>query len=227
MKSYCLVLLFTGICYSLIGQVTNDPELLVRNKGSMFGYIQTFQPDPQLEGDYLYFKELRPVTLYLKDGNGTYRIEKANIDLYTQSFLVDIKDNLYSINYARIDSATFDGVSVTDYQYQTPNLSESVMAIILSRRGGNTLYKTIDIQVIKPNYNEALDTGNRNFVLRQKVKYYIDFGDAGILDLSKKLKAFKGQQNYEAIKKFVRQSGTDFESDKDMRRLNEYIATLN
>ena len=227
MTKYCLLIVCLGWFGVSQAQVSNDPELLVRNRGSMFGYIKTYQPDPELEGDYLYFKELQPVTLHLKDGNGTFQIEKANLDLYNKALLVDIKDNMYAVSYTKIDSAVFEGVNVTDYQSLSSNVSESVLAIVLSKGKGTTLYKTIDIQVIKPTYNEALDTGNRNYVLRKKIKYFIDFGELGILDASKKTKAFKGMPMYDNVRKFTKQNAINFESDQDMIRLHRYIETLN
>ena len=226
MKKTLTIIAFTLVVQFTYAQISNDPALLVRNRGGINGYIQTYQPDPEIEGDYLYFDQTVPVVLYLKDGTGTYKIENANIDLINQSVLVDIKDNMYSINYTKIDSALFEGVRIMDYQIKSDAINTSMMALILSSSDKSTLYKTIDIQVIKPTYNEALDTGNRNYTLKQKVKYFIDVKGKGVLDLSKKLKSFKGTEYYNEVKKFVKQYGTDFTSDKDVQKLNEFVSTL-
>ena len=226
MKNILTIVAFTLILGSASAQVTNDPNLLVKNRGSMFGYIDTFAPDPEIEGDYLYFKETVPVTLYLKDGKGTYNIENANIDLINKAVLVDIKDNMYSINYSKIDSALFQGLRVMDYQTKSDAINTSMMALIMDSNSKSTLYKTVDVQVIKPTYNEALDTGNRNYTLQHKVKYFIDVKGKGVIDLSKKLKSFKGTDYFNEVKQFVKQYGTDFTSDKDVRKLNEFITTI-
>ncbi len=226
MKNILTIIAFTLVLGTSFAQVSNDPNLLIKNRGSLFGYISTFAPDPEIEGDYLYFEKTVPVTLYLKDGKGTYKIENANIDLINQAVLVDIQDNMYSINYTKIDSAIFLGLRVMDYQHKSATINASTMAMVISQKGNSALYKTIDIQVIKPTYNEALDAGNRNYTLQHKVKYYIDIEGRGILDLSKKLKSFKGTDYYDQVKKFVKQNATDFSSDKDMIRLNEFITTI-
>lgn len=226
MKNTLTIIVFTLILGTSYAQVSNDPNLLVKNRGSLFGYIDTFAPDPEIEGDYLYFKKGVPVTLYLKDGKGTYKIENANIDLINKAILVDIQNNMYSINYTKVDSAIFLGLRVMDYQYKSEAINASTMAMVLSRNSTSALYKTVDIQIIKPTYNEALDTGNRNYTLQQKVKYFIDIENKGILDLSKKLKSFKGTEYYTEVKKFVRQYGIDFSADKDVVKLSEFLATL-
>lgn len=226
MKNILTIIVFTLVLGTSFAQVSNDPNLLVKNRGSMFGYIDTFAPDPEIEGDYLYFKKGVPVTLYLKDGKGTYKIENANIDLINKAVLVDIQNNMYSINYTKVDSAIFLGLRVMDYQYKSEAINASTMAMVLSQNSNSALYKTIDVQVIKPTYNEALDTGNRNYTLQQKVKYYIDIENKGILDLSKKLKSFKGTEYYNEVKKFVRQYGIDFSVDRDVVKLSEFLATL-
>ena len=226
MKKILTIIALSMVCECVYSQVSNDPNLLIKNRGSMFGYIDTFAPDPKIEGDYLYFKELVPVTLYLKDGKGTYKIQKSNIDLINKSILVDIRDNMYAINYTKIDSALFHGLKVMDYQYKSDAINDSMMALILSSSGKSTLYKTVEIQVINPTYNEALDTGNRNYTLKQKVRYFIDIEGEGILDLSKKLRSFKGTKYYNEMKKFIKQYGTDFSSDQDVMKLGEFLDTL-
>lgn len=226
MKKIITVVAFTILFGAASAQVSNDPDLLVKNRGSMFGYIDTFAPDPEIEGDYLYFEEAVPVMLYLKDGKGTYKIEKANIDLINKAVLVDIKDNMYSINYSKIDSALFQGLRVMDYQNKSDAVNSSMMALILDSNDKSTLYKTVDVQVIKPTYNEALDTGNRNYTLQHKIKYFIDIKGKGVLDLSKKLRSFKGTEYYNEVKKFVKQYGTDFTSDKDILKLNKFVTTI-
>lgn len=226
MKKILTIIAFTLVVQYTYAQISNDPALLVRNRGGVTGYIQTYEPDPEIEGDYLYFKETIPVLLYLKDGTGTYKIENANIDLINKSVLVDIRDNMYAINYTKIDSAIFDGLKVMDYQFNSKAINTSTMALVLARYGQSTLYKTVDIQLIKPTYNEALDTGSRNYTLKQKIKYYIDLEDKGILDLSKKVKSFKGTEYYNEVKSFVKKYPTDFTSDKDVKKLSEFLATL-
>lgn len=226
MKRILTIIGFSFAVQFVYAQISNDPALLVRNRGGVSGYIQTYQPDPEIEGDYLYFAQSVPVTLYLKDGKGTYKIDNANIDLINQSVLVDIKDNMYAINYTKIDSALFNDVRIMDYQLKSPAVNNSTMALIMSSSVKSTLYKTVDIQLIKPNYNEALDTGSRNYTLKQKVKHFLDIEDKGLLDLSKKLKTFKGTEYYDEVKKFVKQYNTDFTSDKDLMKLHEFINTL-
>lgn len=222
-----LTIILLGLLFQTsYAQVTNDPALLVRNRGGLSGYIQTFQPDPEIDGNYLYFKEPMSVTLYLKDGKGTYKIDKANVDLINKSILVDIKNNMYSINYSKIDSALFQDLRVVDYRLRSTQVNESTMALILDSNNKSTLYKTVDIQLIKPTYNEAMDTGNRNYTLKQKVKYFIEIKDQGILDLSKKLKSFKGTEYFDQVKKFTRKNAIDFTADRDVMQLNDFILTL-
>lgn len=227
MKKILTIIACSFIVQYTYAQISNDPALLVRNRGGMSGYIKTYQPDPEIEGDFLYFKETVPVMLYLKDGKGTYKIENANIDLIDQSVLVDIRNNMYAINYAKIDSAIFDNVKVMDYQFNSEAFNTSTMALVLARYERATLLKTIDITLIKPTYNEALDTGSRNYTLKHKIKYFIDLQEKGVLDLTKKLKSFKGTAYYNEVKAFVKQYGTDFTSDKDVLKLSEYVASLN
>lgn len=225
MKKILTIIAFTLVVQYTYAQISNDPGLLVR-KGGLTPYIRTFQPGPEIEGEYLYFKEQKTVTLYLKDGKGKYKVQEANIDLINRSVLVDIKNNMYSINYQQIDSAVFEDLRMMDYQIKSSSVNNSVMALVIANNVKNSLYKTVNVKVTKPNYNEILDTGSRNYILNQKVNYFIDLKEEGILDLGKKLKAFKGTRFYDDVKKYVKTNYTDFTSDRDVIRLTEFVATL-
>ncbi len=226
MKSLRSYLAMAAMVVSAVafGQISNDASLKIKNSGTL-AYLDTYAPNPEIEGDYLYFGESKSAVIYLREGTGTYKIENANIDLINQAVVVDIKDNLYSINYSKIDSAVFEDIRVMDYKLKSSATPESAMAIVL-KEDKTILYKTVTIQLIKPNYNEALDTGSRNYTLRQKVKYFLDLKEKGVLDLSKKLKSFKGTSYYDQVKKFVKNSGTDFTADQDMMKLADFINSI-
>ncbi|MEM9324227.1 MAG: hypothetical protein AAGA85_01165 [Bacteroidota bacterium] len=207
-------------------QVTDDPSMMIMNQG-YYGYMRTFAPEPNIEGEYFYQKEDFPLMLHLTNAKAAYPAKTANINLLDQSVVLDLGKGKYAILPENIDSASVEGDLMLLNSRWVQNFEErNVLLFVLHESDNLKLVKSIDAFLMDPTYNEATNTGNRNFTIQQKTRYYFLVGEDAVLPLSKGGKQLKTLDQYADIKQYMKQEKLSLREEADLISLSGYLESL-
>jgi hypothetical protein len=92
--------------------------------------------------------------------------------------------------------------------------------------GDQQLIKRIELQVLKPNYNEAMSTGSKNSkITKKELFYYSDNGELFEIKSRKSLAPLFGEQS-EQMSSFIKEEKLKTGRESDLVRIFEHLATL-
>jgi len=214
------------LAYSIASaQVTNDPSMLIKNRGA-FGYITTFEPDAEIEGDYFFSEESIPMTLHLTPTKDPYKVEKGNINLLDFSILIDFEGSTYAVQPLFVDSLFMDGSWLLNTRHIAGSSEPNQLFFLLHRGKSMTLHKEQKMELLQPTYVEALQVGNRNYTLQPRLKYYCVTSEGLRYDVTKNISDFKKEPFYAQLKKFYKGQNLDPKKEEDLIRLAKYLDSL-
>ncbi len=204
-----LILLFillspvSGICQ----QVNRDPSLMVTGSG----FLNTRSVTPELEGKTVLFDEFKNGTVYIfSNGKINHVNTLLNYDIYLNRMVVKYSGQLFEIDAIKVDSVKFEikkdsFLTATNVKYLA-GLDKKGFGYHLFKGKNIELIKEVDIEVIKPTYNELMNVGSRNYLIKMSDKYYIrNSGENSFKRFNPKKSSFlaldASKQNTELIKK--------------------------
>jgi len=174
MRYLCfLIFLFfsmTGICQ----QVNRDPSLLVTGSG----FLNTRTIAPELEGKTVLFDEFKNSTVYItSNGKRTSANVLLNYDIYLNRMVVNYSGQLFEMDAINVDSVKFelkkDSILTAINVKYLEGLDKKGFGYNLFKGKNIELIKQIGIEVIKPTYNELMNVGSRNYIVKMSDKYYL------------------------------------------------------
>ncbi len=202
---------------------SSDPQSLIRGRGEGgLGYVRTFKPTTEVEGSSLVYDDPIPGHLYLANGMST-RLEIMNVDLSTQSPLMGVNDRLYEVPTVKLDSVILENEMGKIFNSRFFFKSDDQLVFEVMKGRDYSIYKVMTVQLLKPDYNAALNIGSRNYRYDQNTDYYLRDETSGKMDQLKRLKHLKMLENYDKIKDYVREEDINFKSDEDLSKLGRFL----
>ncbi len=206
-------------------QSTNDPALLLKNRGA-FGYINTFSLDPEIDGYYLLDEKSFPMTLHLAPTRDPFRVEGGNINLLDYSVLLDFEGSVYTVQPIFVDSVFLKGRWLVNSRYLPGDLEPNQLLYVLNRGPKLTLLKEQRMDLLPPTWNKALQVGNKKKTVQMKVKYYCIDEEGNRYDVTKNIGDFKEEPSYSQLRKFYKGQKLDFKDEADIMRFAKYADTV-
>ena len=118
-----------------------------------------------------------------------------------------------------IDMSTRYFVSTREFNWDGPNLNGFVE---LLAEGSIPLMKRIVIEILKPDYNIALNVGSKDFRVIKKVKYYYGM-DSNLFEVKKKATIKNLKNKVSSIEEFINKEPMSWGNQKDLVALFTYI----
>jgi len=174
MKNLALLFTLLGSLSGICQQVNRDPSFLVTGSG----FLNTRSMAPELEGKTVFFEEFKNGTVYIFSNGKTNQISTLlNYDIYLNRMVVNYSGQLFEIDAIKIDSVKFEikkdsFLTATNVKYLA-GLDKKGFGYHLFKGKNIELLKEVDIEVIKPTYNELMNVGSRNYLIKISDKYYI------------------------------------------------------
>jgi hypothetical protein len=198
-------------------KLNRDPQYIVDRTAIM----RILTPQPELEGTALMNPDWQKAAVFLSNGKqGT--VLEVNYDQHNNLVPVLYDNAEYSINGIAIDSIVFQQTNET-------LISETVikgvdgdqLLVRLYDGPGYTLYKKTLIDIIKPNYNEILNVGSRNYKVDRIYKYLLySKSEEKAYDFNNK-KDLKALPNYAELAGFLKQNKPGMREDSDLVSIAE------
>ena len=212
---------FMLLCsYSLVGQQVNrDPAFLITGSG----FLNTRSIEPELEGKTNLFDVFKGGTIHFrpKDKSESYK-GLLNYDIYTNRVLILLNGNTLELDGNRVDSVQFqvekDSLLCMLNSKFLVGIQQRGFAFDLHHGLRFRLVKLFVLEVIKPTYNELMNVGSRNYIIKPSHRYFIRTKDANIFErFSMRKASFLEIDKEKKYQKLIRAS--DLEKDSDIARL--------
>lgn len=204
-----------GICQ----QVNRDPAFLITGSG----FLNTRSIEPELEGKTTLFDVFKSGTIHFrpKDKPESY-MGLLNYDIYTNRVLILLNGNTLELDGNRVDSVQFqvekDSLLCMLNSKFLMGIQQRGFAFDLHDGLRFRLVKLFVLEVIKPTYNELMNVGSRNYIIKPSHRYFIRTKDANIFErFSMRKASFLEIDKEKKYQKLIRAS--DLEKDSDIARL--------
>ncbi len=224
MFKYFLSYVFTILTTSISGQIlSRDPTQIV----SPSGIMKIIKSPISVEGTAMLFENWENVNLYLPSNKVVQNV-LSNYDVYNNFILIKIEDREWMLDPNILDSLV---VILTQRTFVNPalfNILGEQLLEILHNTNNLLLLKKIKVRVLKPNYNELMDVGSKNYKIEQTNLYIIYHkSDGRIIETIGKKKDFKGLQKYKEINDFIRNNKLKLTDELDLLKfINYYNQTM-
>lgn len=224
MFKYFLSYVFTILTTSISGQIlSRDPTQIV----SPSGIMKIIKYPISVEGTEMLFENWENVNLYLPSNKVVQNV-LSNYDVYNNFILIKIEDREWMLDPNILDSLV---VILTQRTFVNPalfNILGEQLLEILHNTNNLLLLKKIRVRVLKPNYNELMDVGSKNYKIEQTNLYIIYHkSDGRIIETIGKKKDFKGLQKYKEINDFIRNNKLKLTDELDLLKfINYYNQTM-
>lgn len=224
MFKYFLSYVFTILTTSISGQIlSRDPTQIV----SPSGIMKIIKSPISVEGTVMLFENWENVNLYLPSNKVVQNV-LSNYDVYNNFILIKIEDREWMLDPNILDSLV---VILTQRTFVNPalfNILGEQLLEILHNTNNLLLLKKIKVRVLKPNYNELMDVGSKNYKIEQTNLYIIYHkSDGRIIETIGKKKDFKGLQKYKEINDFIRNNKLKLTDELDLLKfINYYNQTM-
>jgi hypothetical protein len=152
-------------------EINRDPTFLVTGAG----FLNTKRVNPGIEGKSLLFNKFIEAHIYLV-GNKQKHSEISNYDLYTKSIVVLLNGVEFELSIDKLDSIIFplNGERLKlERQTLYKGVGMDMLVQPLCKTQIRLLIKQLTIEVIKPNYNELLNVGSRDYTIIKKFNYFL------------------------------------------------------
>jgi len=223
-EKFLLITILGFSCYSLVGQTVNrDPSFMITGSG----FLNTRTIEPELEGKTILYDDFRKGVIFFKSKNGSSKYESfINYDLYSSRLLIRLDSRTFELDGRQVDSVYFEVSSDSLLTLKNSSFFEGVKTSGLIHE----LYKGVQVhlvkqrsvEVIKPTYNELLNVGSRNYIVKPINRYFIRSGNSKTYrKFSIKKASFNELDIQKKHQKVIRDSSID--SDADLIKLLKVI----
>ena len=226
MKNASSALLCTAcLTLAIRTSLAQAPTLLISGD-NQFMHIEDFEPDPNVEGEYLRLGEFKPLSLYLDSNPAPYKVPAGDLNLIDFSIVLDFDGRPVFIKVNHIDSAVWKDFKVINSKHLSSSDEEERLMLLVEAGSKTYLYKEQKKDLLPPTYNETLQIGNKKYTLESSTRFYLLDGSGQLLELSKSLKSFKSKSYFSELKRRVKSERWDLKKEEDIRRLADYMDEL-
>ncbi len=204
-------------------KLNRDPQYIVDPTGIM----RVLTPPTEVEGSANMFEDWQEAEVYLNQGKTISQLE-VNYDIYNHIVAVRFQEKEYSLNPLVIDSMMLVDQSLTLVNTNVlPGLSGDALLLRVYNGPHVALYRKTLVEIIKPNYNELLHVGSRNYQIDQDILHYLGEKSTGkYLELKGKKKDFKEVSNSDKINTFIKQQHLNLKEESDLIEVVKYYEQL-
>jgi hypothetical protein len=204
-------------------QLNRDPQNIV----DPTGFMRVLVPPIEVEGSALMFESWKTGDIYLTQGK--YASEVIfNYDVMNHTLAVQMEGREYSLDPVAVDSIHVHesgNTLVNPILYGTLNIDLLLLRIYDSPH--LSLFRRTAVEVIKPNYNELLDVGNRNFQIDQDFTYLVlEKEESKFVEIKGKRKELKSWEYGDKLNSFVKDQYLDLKSEPDLIKVLTYYEEL-
>ncbi len=206
------VIMMAATLWAQQQKLNRDPQYIVDPTAIM----RILTPQPELEGTVLMNQEWQKAAVFLSNGKqGT--ILEVNYDLQNNLVPVLYNNEEYSINGITVDSMLFQQTQEVLISETTIEGVEGDQLLVRLYDGpGYALYKKTLIDIIKPNYNEILNVGSRNYKVDKIYKYIFHSKvDEKAYNFNNK-KDLKALPEYSQLEAFLKQNKPAMKQESDL-----------
>lgn len=216
---YVLIATFLTIWLQAQQPLNRDPQNIVDPNG----FMRVLAPPSRVEGSVNMFENWQRGDVYLSQGKLAESVI-LNYDVLHHMLSVQVEGKEYSLNPVAIDSIK---VLNTPWVLVNPIIFEEVYSDVLLLRiyqsAHTSMFRKTTVEVIKPNYNEILNVGSRNFQINQDFTYLIKHHQTNqIKEFNGKRKELKEWEHGSKILSFVKQQHLDLKNETDLVKIVEY-----
>jgi|GEM_PF-6162674 len=217
-----LVLVSAGTLWAQQQKLNRDPQYIVDPTAIM----RILTPPPDVEGTALMYDDWQQAAVFLSNGKqGT--VLDVNYDLLNNFVPVFYDQEEYSINGIAIDSLVIKQKNEVLVSGKVLKGFAGDQLLLRVYNGSDyALYRKTIVDVIKPNYNELLNVGSRNFKIDKSYKYVLHAkSDQKYYDFNNK-KDLKVLPNYAQLTSFLKQSKVGMKLESDLVSIAEAYQQL-
>ena len=204
-------------------QLNRDPQNIV----DPTGFMRVLAPPIEVEGNAFMFEDWKTGDFYLTQGKYASEIV-FKYDLLNHTLSVQMEGREYSLDPVAVDSIH---VKESKNTLVNPilfgNLSSDLMLLRIYDSPHLSLFRKTAVEVIKPNYNELLDVGNRNFQIDQDFTYLVlEKQESKFVEIRGKRKELKSWEYGNKLNSFVKDQYLDLKSEPDLIKVVTYYEEL-
>lgn len=204
-------------------QLNRDPQNIV----DPTGFMRVLAPPVEVEGSAFMFEDWETGDFYLTQGKYASEII-FNYDLLNHTLSVQMEGREYSLDPVAVDSIYIKQSRKTLVNpILFGDLSSDLMLLRIYDSPHLSLFRKTTVEVIKPNYNELLDVGNRNFQIDQDFTYLVlEKQESKFVEIKGKRKELKSWEYGNKLNSFVKDQYLDLKSEPDLIRVLTYYEEL-
>ncbi len=204
-------------------KLNRDPQNIVDPTGIM----RVLTPPTEVEGSANLFEDWQKAELYLNQGK-TKSLLEVNYDIFNHIVAVRVDGKEYSLNPLVVDSLRLLDQSLTLVNTNVlPGLSGDALLLRVYQGPHVALYRKTLVEVIKPNYNELLHVGSRNYQIDQDILHYMGEKSTGkYFELKGRKKDFKELSNSDKINTYIKQQHLNLKVESDLIDVVKYYEQL-
>ncbi|MDH3708694.1 MAG: hypothetical protein OER04_02335 [Cyclobacteriaceae bacterium] len=204
-------------------KLNRDPQNIVDPTGIM----RVLTPPTEVEGSANLFEDWQKAEIYLNQGK-TKSLLEINYDIFNHIVAVRVEGKEYNLNPLVVDSIRLLDQSLTLINTNVlPGLSGDALLMRVYNGPHVALYRKTLVEVIKPNYNELLHVGSRNYQIDQDILHYLGEKSTGkYFELKGRKKDFKELSNSDKINTFIKQQHLNLKEESDLIEVVKYYEQL-
>ncbi|MEO1051156.1 MAG: hypothetical protein AAFX87_11045 [Bacteroidota bacterium] len=224
MKKVILVILLSSVCVAYTySQLSRDPRHVITDAG----LIRVTKPPAGVDGDFYLMGEKVDATVFII-GNKVLDA-KMNYNLYSNQIILTVDNKDYGLKPSMIDSIVVKQNSrcfINGNGIEGMDKNDFVEKIYSS--GKSMLLRKTLADVTKPNYNEQLNVGSRDYTISKKSHYVLfDRKEQKSWKLQGKKKDLKNIKHGQQLNNFVKSKKIKLTDETDLIALIQFYETLN
>ncbi len=225
MTNNLLITLLLFVVYNVHGQqiLNHDPQKII----DPAGLLKILTPPTEVEGSADMFDTWQHGDLYLSNSKVASGVI-FNYDILNHMLSVLVEGKEYSLNPVAVDSIQLKSSAQTLVNSTVlKELTSDLLLLKLYESQYLILYRKTTVEVIKPNYNELLNVGSRNFQIDQDYFYLLWEKVKGrFTELQGKKKELKEWDHGDQVITFVKNQHLDLKNETDLVQVVQYYEQL-
>ena len=201
-------------------KLNRDPQYIVDPTGIM----RVLAPPTEVEGSADMFEDWQEADVYLDQGESKAKLE-INYDILNNVVAVKFQEKEYSLNPLAVDSMRLINRNQTLVNTRVlKGLQGDAMLLKVYEGPHVALYRKTLVEIIKPNYNELLNVGNRNYQIDQDTFHYLaEKADQKYHEMKGRKKDFKELPQTDQVETFIKKQHLNLKEEADLIEAVKYF----